>query len=323
MSRASRISDKRKTMSRLAFVFPGQGSQKVGMGRNFYDQSPLARDIFSRADEVLGFKLSEVCFSGPEEKLKLTAYTQPALLAVSFIAFSLLEAEPILAAGHSLGEYSALVASGCLRFEDALRLVHKRGRYMQEAVPLGVGAMAAVLGVSYDEVKAAVKRVTRGVVEIANWNSDDQTVIAGEAAAVDEALGLIDGARSVKLPVSAPFHTSLMKPAEDRLAADLDAVEFRELRFPVITNVDARPVRRGEEAREALKRQVSRPVLWASTMTVLKEEDVEAVVELGPGRVLSGLLKRAGRGWPRPPVLLNVEDIETLERCRAALSGLV
>jgi [acyl-carrier-protein] S-malonyltransferase len=308
-------------MSRLAFVFPGQGSQKVGMGKDFHDRSPLARELFSRADEVLGFRLSEICFADPEEKLKLTAYTQPALLAVSFIAFRLLEAEPALAAGHSLGEYSALVASGSLRFEDALLLVHKRGRYMQEAVPPGAGAMAAVLGVTYDEVRSAVGRASRGVVEIANWNSDDQTVIAGEAAAVDEALSLLEGARSVKLPVSAPFHTSLMRPAEERLAADLDGVEFRDLKFPVICNVDARPVRRGDEARDALKRQVSRPVLWQSTMTVFQKEGVDAVAELGPGRVLSGLLKRASRGWPCPPVLLNVEDGESLERCRAALSG--
>ena len=308
-------------MNRLAFVFPGQGSQKVGMGKGFQDRFPLARELFSRADEAVGFGLSEICFTGPEEKLKLTAYTQPALLTVSVIAFRLLGAEPALAAGHSLGEYSALVASGSLAFEDALRLVHKRGQYMQEAVPAGAGAMAAVLGVPFDDVRAAVGRAVRGIVEIANWNSDDQTVIAGEAAAVDEALGLLAGARSVKLPVSAPFHTSLMKPAEDRLAADLDAVEFRDPRFPVICNVDARPVRRGEEARDALRRQVSRPVLWQSTMTAFQAEGVDAVVELGPGRVLSGLLKRASRNWTPPPVLFNVEDGESLEKCRAALSG--
>ncbi len=310
-------------MSRLACVFPGQGSQKVGMGKDFHDRSPLARELFSRADEALGFKLSEVCFSGPEEKLKMTAYTQPALLTVSTVAFSLLGAEPAVAAGHSLGEYSALVAAGGLRFEDALLLVHKRGRYMQEAVPVGAGAMAAVLGVGFEAVKTALGRVHGGVVEIANWNSDDQTVIAGEAAAVDEALKLLAGARSVKLPVSAPFHTSLMKPAEERLAVDLEAVEFRDLKFPVITNVDARPVRRAGDARDALKRQVSRPVLWQSTMTVLEKEEVAAVIEVGAGRVLSGLLKRASRGWTRPPLLLNVEDGESLEKTRASLSGLV
>jgi [acyl-carrier-protein] S-malonyltransferase len=260
-------------------------------------------------------------FAGPDEKLRMTAITQPALLTVSFIAFSLFEAEPAVAAGHSLGEYSALVASGSLKFEDALLLVHRRGTYMQEAVAVGAGAMAAVLGVTYDEVRAVVGRVHGGVVEIANWNSDDQTVIAGEAAAVDEALSLLAGARSVKLPVSAPFHTSLMKPAEERLAADLEAVEFRDLRFPVITNVDARPILKGEEARDALKRQVSRPVLWQSSMAVLRKESVEAVVELGPGRVLSGLLKRTSRAWPRPPLLLNVEDGESLEKSRASLSG--
>jgi [acyl-carrier-protein] S-malonyltransferase len=310
-------------MMRLAFVFPGQGSQKVGMGKDFYDRSPLAAEIFSRADEVLGFKLSEVCFNGPEEKLKLTAYTQPALLTVSYVAFRLLGLEPAVAAGHSLGEYSALVASGSLTFEEALVLVHKRGRYMQEAVPPGVGAMAAVLGAAYETVADALGRVSRGLVEIANWNSDDQIVIAGEAAAVDEALGLLAGARSVKLPVSAPFHTSLMKPAEDRLAADLDAVEFRDPRFPVIANVDARLVRRGDESREALKRQVSRPVLWQSTMREIQGQGVEAVIELGPGRVLCGLLKRTGRSWANPPALLNVEDSDSLERCRQALSNVV
>jgi [acyl-carrier-protein] S-malonyltransferase len=308
-------------MNRLAIVFPGQGSQKVGMGRDFHDRSTLAREIFSLADEVLGFGLSDICFAGPEDRLRLTAYTQPALLTVSIIAFRLLGLEPVLAAGHSLGEYSALVASGSLKFEDALALVHKRGRYMQEAVAPGAGAMAAVLGAGYDSVRDALARVSRGVVEIANWNSDDQIVIAGEAAAVDEALDLLKGARSVKLPVSAPFHTSLMRSAEERLAADLDAVDFRDLRFPVIANVDARPVRRGADAREALKRQVSRPVLWQSTMAELQKEGVEAVVELGPGRVLSGLLKRASRGWPVPPALFNVEDFESLDRSRGGLSG--
>ena len=270
-------------MSRPAFVFPGQGSQKIGMGKDFYDRSALAREVFALADRALGFALSEICFNGPEEKLRMTAITQPALLTVSTIAFRLLEIEPVLAAGHSLGEYSALVASGSLEFEDAVRLVHKRGAYMQEAVPLGVGAMAAVLGTTYDEVKAAVEKVTGGVVEVANWNSDDQVVIAGQAGAVDQALSLLAGSRSVRLPVSAPFHTSLMKPAEERLALDLDGVEFRDLRFPIITNVDARRIRLGAEARDALKRQVSRPVLWQSTMALLREESVDAVVEVGPG----------------------------------------
>jgi [acyl-carrier-protein] S-malonyltransferase len=291
------------------------------MGKDFYDRSPLARELFARADEALGFRVSEACFVGPEDRLQLTAVTQPALLTVSTIAFRLLEAEPILAAGHSLGEYSALVASGGLNFEDALRLVHRRGLYMQEAVPVGAGAMAAVLGSTYDAVKAAVERVRSGVVEVANWNSEDQVVIAGHVRAVEEALDLLRGARSIRLPVSAPFHTSLMRPAEEKLAADLDAVAFRDLRFPIITNVDARPVQRGEEAREALRRQVSRPVLWHRSMMIFRDEHVDAVVEVGPGRVLSGLLKRTSRGWPKPPLLLNAEDGDSLEKSRAALSG--
>jgi [acyl-carrier-protein] S-malonyltransferase len=308
-------------MKKLAFVFPGQGSQKVGMGKDFADRFSLARELFAQADETLGFKISEVCFEGPEDKLLLTAYTQPALLAVSTIAFRLLAVEPGLAAGHSLGEYSALVAAGSLTFEDALRLVHKRGRYMQEAVPVGVGAMAAVLGAPVADIEAALLRVTSGSVQIANWNSDDQIVIAGHAEAVKDALALMKGTRSVMLPVSAPFHSALMKSAEERLSADLDAVEFQELKFPVITNVDAGIIRRGEEARDALKRQVSRPVLWRNSMLVFQQEKVEASVELGPGKVLTGLLKRISRPWPSPPELFNVEDAESLEACRGALSG--
>ena len=308
-------------MKKLALVFPGQGSQKVGMGKDFLERSALAKELFAEADETLGFKISEVCFEGPEDRLRLTSYTQPALLAVSYIAFRLLGVEPGLAAGHSLGEYSALVAAGSLAFEDALLLVHKRGQYMQEAVPVGVGAMAAVLGSTIADIETAILQVKSGTVQIANWNSDDQIVIAGHKEAVEDAVTLIKGARAVMLPVSAPFHSSLMRSAEERLSADLDAVEFRELRFPVVTNVDARIVRHGEEARDALKRQVSRPVLWQSSMLVFQQEGAETVVELGPGKVLIGLLKRISRQWPSPPRLLNIEDGESLEKCREALLG--
>lgn len=310
-------------MNRIAFLFPGQGSQKVGMGKDFYNNFPLAQEIFHRADDTLGFKISELCFEGPDEKLRMTQNTQPALLAVSYIAYKLLERAPGIAAGHSLGEYSALVAADSLKFEDALRLVHKRGRYMQEAVPLPVGAMAAVLGAGYEDVKGALAEVRKGVVEIANWNSQEQIVISGHKEAVEEAISIINPPRSVILPVSAPFHCQLMKSAEEKLSSDLDQVEFRNLKFPIITNVDAQVIQKGDEARDALKRQVSRPVLWYKSMETLSNEEVDLFVELGPGKVLSGLIRRTSRTWSSPVTVLNVEDSITLGNTKEFLSGLL
>lgn len=310
-------------MDHLAFLFPGQGSQAVGMGRDFYENSSLAKEIFAKADEVLGFSLSQLCFEGPLERLKLTEITQPAILTVSFIAYTLLGAEPEIAAGHSVGEYSALVAAGSLRFEDALLLVHKRGKYMQEAVPVGKGTMAAVLGVGYDKVEQALAQIEKGVVEIANWNSLEQIVIAGHKEAVDKALELIKPPRSVILPVSAPFHCKLMKVAEENLSRDLDQIEFADLKFPIITNVDAEVVNKGHEASNALKRQVSRPVLWYKSMEMLFKKKIEIFAELGPGKVLSGLAKRIGRSLSSSFNLLNVNDLETLRKSKEALSGLL
>lgn len=304
-----------------AFLFPGQGSQHVGMGLKFYEHFEQARVLFQKADEVLGYSLSRLCFEGPEEELKLTQNTQPALLVVSTIAYTLLGRVPDMAAGHSLGEYSALVASGALGFEDAVRVVHNRGRYMQEAVPVGEGAMAAVLGSSYDDVVESVKKVSRGVVEIANWNSEQQIVIAGHKQAVDEALDILDPPRAVTLPVSAPFHCELMKSAEEKLSKDLDDVEFSDLKFPVATNVDARFTRKGGEAREALKKQVRKTVLWYKTMELFRENRVSVFIELGSGKVLSGLAKRIVKKWDEKPLILNAEDPESCDRVKSLLDS--
>lgn len=306
-------------MTEIAFLFPGQGSQSVGMGRAFYEELPLAREIFHKADEVLGFKLSRLCFDGPEDELKLTQNTQPALLTVSCVAHRALGINPVIAAGHSLGEYSALVASESLRFEDAVLLVHKRGKYMQQAVPVGEGAMAAVMGAEYTEVEKTLSQVKKGIVRIANWNSREQIVIAGNKPSVEEALVHLSGFRSIMLPVSAPFHCDLMKSAEEKLAYDLKYVEFRDLKFPVITNVDAKTITRGDEARDALRRQVSQPVLWYSSMRLMEKEDIRLFVELGSGKILSGLMKRIGREWAERPEIHNIEDPESLEKVKSEI----
>ena len=306
-------------MNRTAFLFPGQGSQVVGMGKGFYESSSIAREIFARADESLGYSITEICLEGPEADLRLTQNTQPALLTVSTIAYELFGREPQIAAGHSLGEYSALVAAGAISFKDAVLLVHKRGAYMQEAVPAGAGAMAAVLGASFEKIEEAVQALKCGIVEVANWNSKEQIVIAGDDGAVKEALSLIDPPRSVELPVSAPFHCRLMESAEEKLSYDLNQIEFRDLKFPIVTNVDAKVIQEGDQARDSLKRQVTRTVLWYNSMEVMEKKGIDVYVELGTGKVLSGLAKRIAREWPQSPTVLNVEDMESLEKTRKAL----
>lgn len=309
-------------MSKMVFLFPGQASQQVGMGKDFFDNFSQAQEIFSQADEILGYEISRMCFTGPEEQLKMTQNTQPALLIVSTIAYTLFGHTPFLAAGHSLGEYSALVAAGSLSFSDAVLLVHKRGQYMQEAVPVGIGSMAALIGVEYSEVEQSLKAVESGIVEIANWNSREQIVIAGHKEAVADAVERIDAMKSVILPVSAPFHCELMQSAEEKLSYDLDHIEFKDPQFPIITNVDAEPIISGEKAREALKRQVSRTVLWYKSMEILQREKTELIVELGSGKVLTGLLKRISRKWEPRPALLNVEGPDTLEQAKTFIKTL-
>jgi [acyl-carrier-protein] S-malonyltransferase len=281
-----------------AFIFPGQGSQFAGMGKSLAGAFPEAARVFEEADDALAFPISKLCFEGPEEALKLTENTQPALLTVSVAANAVLRAKGVSAdyvAGHSLGEYSALVAAGSLEFADAVRLVRKRGQYMQSAVPAGVGAMAALLKMPLDKLEGVLGEAAQGeIVSAANLNSPDQIVIAGHAGAVNRAMELAKAAgakRAILLPVSAPFHCALMKPAQDRLKEDLDAAEFRDLAVPLVNNWQAREIRSGVDSREGLYQQVPNPVLWTDSVRLLAANGVVKFVEVGAGGVLTGLLR--------------------------------
>jgi len=286
----------------IAFLFPGQGSQAVGMGKELAGQHPIARQTFDEADEALGYKLSQLCFEGPEEQLRLTEITQPAILTASVAAWRVLKEKgltPSFVAGHSLGEYSAHVAAGTLTFADAVRTVRNRGTYMQEAVPVGVGAMAAILGMELEKVTAICAEAAQGeVCDPANMNSAEQIVISGNTAAVERAAKLANerGAkRAVMLPVSAPFHCSLMKPAQDLLAGDLSALTFQNPVIPVACNVDAMLVQDAAASRDALVRQVTGSVKWEQSMQLLIAQGVERFVEVGPGKVLCGLMRQIDR----------------------------
>ncbi len=308
-------------MSKTAFLFPGQGSQAPGMGRELAEHFPSARAMFDRADAALGFPISRLCFEGPEEALKLTENQQPAVLTCSIAAWAVLAEKGIGAdyvAGHSLGEYSALVAAGALDFEDAVRLVRRRGQYMQEATPDGVGAMAALLGLPDGTLEAICAQAAEGEIAApANLNSPGQVVIAGHRGAVERAVALAQQAgakKAVLLAVSAPFHCSLMAPVQQRLAADLAAIPFRDLQVPLVNNFAAREVRAAAEARQGLIDQVPNPVLWEASMRHLAAQGVDHFVEVGPGRVLSGLLRNIDRSLKTS----NVEDLKSLERLLAA-----
>jgi [acyl-carrier-protein] S-malonyltransferase len=310
--------------SPIAFLFPGQGSQTAGMGKELADNYPVARQTFEEADEALGYKLSQLCFEGPEEKLKLTEITQPAILTASVAVWRVLDEKglaPDFVAGHSLGEYSAHVAAGTLQFADAVRTVRQRGKYMQESVPVGVGAMAAILGMTLDRVRQLASEAAQGeVCQAANINSPEQIVISGHAGAVGRAIQLATerGAKkAISLPVSAPFHCALMQPAQDRLAADLRALSFQNPRCPVVSNVDAALVTDAESARDALIRQVTGAVKWDQSMRLLIAKGVSLFVEAGPGKVLWGLMRQIDRS----KTCLAVSDQASLEKMLAQRSG--
>lgn len=309
-------------MSKIAFVFPGQGSQTVGMCKDLYDNYTCARKVFEAADEALGFSISDMCFNGPEDQLRLTFNTQPAILTASVACAEVLKENGLsceVAAGHSLGEYSALVLAGALDFADAVRIVRKRGQFMQEAVPVGEGSMAAVLGLESDKIIDICRTVAAEcgeAVQAVNFNCPGQVVIAGSVGAVDKALAALKEAgakRAVLLPVSAPFHSTLMQPASKRLAEVFETITFHDAKIPVVANVTATEVTKGEEIKESLIRQAAMPVLWETSVNHMIAGGVDTFVEVGPGKVLSGFTKKIAKGM----AALNVEDEASLEKTLA------
>jgi [acyl-carrier-protein] S-malonyltransferase len=303
-------------IERIAFVFPGQGSQAVGMGRDLFAADPIIRALFREADDTIGFPLSRIILEGPEDQLQLTENTQPALLVIGVAIFRALGLQPVAVAGHSLGEYSAVVAAGGLEFRDAVHLVHRRGLYMQEAVPPGRGAMLALIGADEKKIDTAVA-AAEGNVDIANYNAPGQVVIAGETDAVRRVAECVGARQTIQLAVSAPFHCRLMRPAELQLASDIDATKFFDLQIPLYNNVDARRVKTAPEVRDGLKRQVTRPVRWTESIQRMIADGIDTFVELGPGSVLSGLIRRIDRTVHR----FNIRDCESLSAVRRSVGG--
>lgn len=309
-------------LAKVAFVFPGQGSQKVGMGKDFYDNYTCAKRVFEEADEALGFSITKMCFEGPEEDLRLTKYTQPAILTCSIAALAVMCEHGLtceIAGGHSLGEYSALVAADVMSLQDAVVAVNKRGEFMQEAVPVGEGAMAAVMGLTPDTIVAVCQKVETDcgeAVQAVNFNCPGQVVIAGTARAVEkanEALKAAGAKRAIPLPVSAPFHSTLMQPAAERLKVVLDKIAFRDAKFPVVANVTAEPAVKAEEIRALLVKQAASPVKWEMSMHRMIRDGFDTFVEVGPGKVLTGFTKKIDRTVNA----LNVEDMASLEKTLA------
>lgn len=310
---------------KVAFVFPGQGSQFLGMGKGVYEASSLVRDVFDNAGNALGFDIADICFNGPVERLNTTQYTQPAILTVSVAILKHLLSEtdlmPVLLAGHSLGEYTALVAANVISFKDAVKMVYKRGLYMQEAVPIGMGGMAAIIGIDRDMVEELCKEASRGesIVVPANYNSPGQIVVSGHSDAVDRVVEIARNKgckRAIKLSVSVPSHSPLMEEAATRLAHDLEEVTFSQPEVPIVTNLSAEPVSSASQLKEHLIKQLTSPVRWDESMVRMGDSGVQVFIEIGPGRVLKGLLKRI-----LPDVeVYNIEDIGGIKEIKAILS---